>query len=416
VQFLSGAHEGDYVALRPFVPTAGNERLVQGFVREFACDEPFQAEGVLVVLTDDTIGYVASVLDSSWSRDRAGSSSGGGAAAAGSSNAGGGSKAAAHPSGSSSSRAPHTAALPMPPATTRSPVAAGAAVGSAAARTPPSPAAAAANASLDPLRQWMAHAGAAVALPDVIGSPEPLQLHRRNARDAERDLQLWREFESLQKQHGEALCSTILESCNQNFAEAIELIKGQAGGLQQAAAAAAACGGDCAMAAAAAAAAGSPTRSPVSHLAGGRAAGAGTGSLGGVVPADAAAAADTAAAEVDEDFVRQLALSVGLLPNDALQLARLVPHLPADAVVRELQQHKGDVSLAADALLSGQVSAGVDNSSSRGGSAVGSPTAGAGGNSNNSSSGREGLLRPEEHAMRAFRSGKDPERVLAAHR
>jgi len=64
VQFLSAVQVGDYVAVRPFVPTEGNERLLQGYVREYAADEPFQAEGVLVVLTDNTIGYVTAVIDS----------------------------------------------------------------------------------------------------------------------------------------------------------------------------------------------------------------------------------------------------------------------------------------------------------------------------------------------------------------
>jgi hypothetical protein len=74
VQFRSAVQVGDYVALRPFVPTESGEALLQGYVREFACEEAFQGNGVMVVLSDNTIGFVAAVLDPAGS-----SSSGAGA-------------------------------------------------------------------------------------------------------------------------------------------------------------------------------------------------------------------------------------------------------------------------------------------------------------------------------------------------
>jgi hypothetical protein len=178
-------------------------------------------------------------------------------------------------------------------------------------------------------------------------------------------MQLWREFEALQQQHGEALCSTILLSCNHDFAEAIELIKGQANHLRADAPGAAS--------------------SPTQRLA--------------AVSAPAAGA--TAA---DEGLVRQLALSLGLLPNDALQLARIVPDLPADEVVAQLQQHNGDVGAAADALLSSQVaSQDVPSPPASSSSGSSSPTAGCGI--------AAGL---ERHVAQAFIAGKDPARVAAA--
>jgi hypothetical protein len=342
VQFLSAVHEGDYVAVRPFVPTDDNERLVQGYVREFGCDEPFQAEGVLVVLSDHTIGYVVFVLDSQRS-SRGGSSS---------SITAGATKHSKKQASSKSKKAQVDAHYGVSSGLTP---AAAAGIG-------------AGGSSLSgPLQQWLADAGP--ELHPVMVSAEP---RRRTARDADRDLQLWHEFEALQQQYGEDLCNTILESCNQDFAEAIELIKGQAGGLQAAA-------GSSSSSSAAA----SPTRLPGSAS----------------QPAGAAAGAS-------DDFVCQLALSLGLLPENALQLARLVPHLSADAVVRELQKHKGDVSMAADALLSNQAS--------------GAAVDGDGSNTSSGASGRtggnRGVISPEERAMKAFRAGKDPELVVAAHR
>lgn len=350
VQFLSAVHEGDYVAVRPFVPTEDNERLVQGYVREFACDEPFQAEGVLVVLSDHTIGYVAIVLDSKHGSQGGSSSS---ATAKHSS-----SKKQTTSKSSSKLKKAHFDAhsgfsSDLTEAATAGVVAGGSGLSG-------------------PLQQWLADAGA--ELHPVMASAEP---RCRTARDADRDLQLWHEFEALQQQYGEDLCNTILESCNQDFAEAIELIKGQAGGLQAAA------GSNSSSAAAA-----SPTRTP-----------------GSAARPAAAAGAAASPAGASDDFVCQLALSLGLLPEDALQLARLVPHLSADAVVRELQKHSGDVGMAADALLSNQASGAAADGSSNSSSGASSPAAGSRGDSS-----------PEERAMRAFRAGKDPELIVAAQR
>jgi hypothetical protein len=332
VQFLSAVLIGDYVAVRPFVPTEGNERLLQGYVREYAADEPFQAEGVLVVLTDNTIGYVTTVIDSQ---------------------ARGSSPAA--PSAQKSSKARKASKSPSRDSISTAIVEGPARMSSTN------------SSSLNPLQQWMQDAEAAAA--PVVLQPE---LRRRNKVTAQRDMQLWREFEALQQQHGEALCSTILLSCNHDFAEAIELIKAQASSMPANAAAAADSSSP-----------GSPTLGAVGRL---------------------AAAPATVATAADEGLVRQLALSLGLLPNDALQLARIVPDLPADEVVAQLQQHNGDVGAAADALLSSQVaSQDVPSPPASSSSGSSSPTAGCGI--------AAGL---ERHVAQAFIAGKDPARVAAA--
>lgn len=61
VQFKSAVHIGDYVIVQPFVPGMVHASLVYGYVTEFASDEAFQGDGVLVVLSDNTIGYVIAV-------------------------------------------------------------------------------------------------------------------------------------------------------------------------------------------------------------------------------------------------------------------------------------------------------------------------------------------------------------------
>jgi len=373
VQFLSAVHEGDYVAVRPFVPTEGQERLLQGYVREFACYEPFQAEGVLAVLTDNTIGYVAMVLDSA----------GGGQGGCRSSTSPTAAPApAAHNSKkrSSSSSKAHTAALVAYPVDPNS------APGSSSAQAAAEAARACSSSDIDgPLKQWMLEAGALDPV-TVAPTPEP---KRRSVRDVERDLQLWHEFESLQQQHGESLCNSILETCNQDFAEAIELIKGQRSSINEAIAAAAAAGGAAASAPTSPAAA-SPQR-PVSAV-------------------GAASRAGAAATAGDEGLVQQLALSLGLQPADAVQLARLVPHLSAEAVVQELQKQQGDVGQAADVLLSTQQPAGSNTPGSAASSGPSSPTRappGAGGGAFSSL---------EERAAQAFMSGKDPERIVLAQR
>lgn len=367
VQFLSAVHEGDYVAVRPFVPTEGCERLLQGYVREFACYEPFQAEGVLAVLTDNTIGYVAMVLDSAGGK----SSTSPAAAPA----------PAAHNSKkrSSSSSKANTAALVAYPVDPNS------APGSSNAQAAAEAARACSSSDIDgPLKQWMLEAGALDPV-TVAPTPEP---KRRSVRDVERDLQLWHEFESLQQQHGESLCNSILETCNQDFAEAIELIKGQRSSIKEAIAAAA---GGVAASAPTSPAAASPQRA--------------TSAVG---PASRAGAA--AATAGDEGLVQQLALSLGLQPADAVQLARLVPHLSAEAVVQELQKQQGDVGQAADVLLSTQQPAGSNTPGSAASSGRSSPSpapAGAGGGAFSSL---------EERAAQAFMSGKDPERIVLAQR
>jgi hypothetical protein len=344
VQFLSAVHEGDYVAVRPFVPTEDNQRLVQGYVREFACNEPFQAEGVLVVLSDDTIGYVACVLDSQRSSQ-------------------GGSSTTAPATKHSSSKKPTNSKSSSKKAQVDAHSGFSSRLTAAAAGS-----GAGVSSLSGPLQQWLADAGP--ELHPVMASAEPRHC---TARDADRDLQLWHEFEALQQQYGENLCNIILQSCNQDFAEAIELIKGQAGGLQAVA------GSNSSSAAA----------SPIT------------------LPGAASQPAAGAAAGASDDFVCQLALSLGLLPEDALQLARLVPDLSADAVVRALQKYKGDVLMAADALLSDQATgAAADGGGSQHRSRASSPTGG-----------NRGVISPEERAMKAFSAaGKDPELVVAAQK
>jgi hypothetical protein len=343
VQFFSAVHVGDYVAVRPFVPTEGNERLLQGYVREFACDEPFQAEGVLVVLTDNTIGYVAVVLESTAARGGSGSSAAAAASAAGLS--------IKQASPASCSSTPFNG-LSLDPTF---------ALGSSTATAAAAGGAGSSGAAQDTLEEiFMLEAGCAdtpVVLDTHGGQPR-----RRNARDAERDLQLWREFEALQQQHGEVLCSTILESCNQDFAEAIELIKGQAGGMQGFPAATAA---------------------------------ADSGSAAAASPQSAAARVSAG----DDGLVSQLALALGLVPEHALQLARLVPDTPAEAVVQALQQHSGDVGLAADALLSTQATAADADSSAS------SPT--------RSSTGPRHVSGSEQHSAMSFMAGRDGSHVAA---
>lgn len=385
VQFLSAVHVGDYVAVRPFVmPTecGGGEEgdgghqggLLQGYVCEFACDEPFQADGVLAVLTDNTIGYVAMVLDSVH-----GASGAAAAAAATMAAAAAGAAAVGGTSGGNSggdAAASRGGGAGSPPTQSWAQLQAGVGASSSSG-----------SLSASPTNTKVVSPGSSTTA--AAGAGE----QRRD------DLQLWREFEALQQQHGESLCASILESCSQDLSEAIQLIKGQAGSFQ---------------AATALAAAGSP---PKQQSAGG-------GSAGGSSSPAAAGSTTSAAAGCDEGLVRQLALSVGLMPSDALQLARLVPHLPAETVVQQLQAHKGDVGLAADALLTAAATtttAQQQQQQNTSGSAANSPAAAAtGGAFNNShcSSPVEVRAGPGNSggSKAAFLAGKDPVRVLAAQR
>lgn len=359
VQFLSAVHVGDYVALRPFAPTDDGGRLLQGYVQEFACTEPFQADGVLAVLGDNTIGYVAMVLDSAQGSSSETCSSAAAAATA----------AAAAPSskkrgGKSNTSRVLSVAFPVDP-------------NSAPGSSRPEAALGITDGSAQ-IDEWM------MDLPALMGAAESATLQRRSAAEAERDLQLWHDFEALQKQHGEALCNSILESCNYDFAEAMELIKSQGSSLSQAGTSAAS-----PRASSAAAGAGSPSAHRQQSPTAAAAAGA------------SAAAAPTATA-ADEGLVQQLALSLGLLPDDALQLARLVPHLPAEVVVQELLKHNSDVGLAADALLSGSATQEQQEHEAAAVAAAGASTPTA------------GSISTEVRAAQSFMSTKDPASVLAA--
>jgi hypothetical protein len=139
----------------------------------------------------------------------------------------------------------------------------------------------------------------------------------RNAADAARDMQLWAEFEALQRQHGEALCGAILRSCDHDFVEAVATIKAQAAGF-----------------------------------------GSSSSSAAGIsAAAPAAGQQPAAAAGPDDDLVVQLALSLDLPAESALALCRLVPHVAPEAAVEALQQHSGDANKAADALLAADADA-----------------------------------------------------------
>jgi hypothetical protein len=343
VQFRSAVQVGDYVALRPFVPTESGEGLLQGYVREFACEEAFQGNGVMVVLSDNTIGFVAAVLDP------AGSSSSG--AGAGSSKR----AAAQQPKASKPNKRKQKA--------TRKKAAAQG--GNLAALD------AAASDAAEVLSEWAmsqhdaAQGGVAAAAAAGLGV--------RNAADAARDMQLWAEFEALQRQHGEALCGAILRSCDHDFVEAVATIKAQAAGF----------GSSSAVGTSAAA------------------------------PAAGQQPAAVAAAGPDDDLVVQLALSLGLPAESALALCRLVPHVAPEAAVEALQQHSGDANKAADALLAAEAdaasaaaAAAIAAADERAAASVEAAREPAGYGS--------GGLSPAERVAASFARSRDPDLVVSA--
>jgi hypothetical protein len=342
VQFRSAVQVGDYVALRPFVPTDSGEVLLQGYVREFACEEAFQGNGVMVVLTDNTIGFVVAVLDS------AGSSSSVGSGGAGSSSS---KRAAAQPKAGKPNKRKQKAARKKPAAQG----------GNLAALD------AAASDAADVLSEWaMSQHDAAQG-----GVAAAAGLGVRNAADAARDMQLWAEFDVLQQQHGEELCSAILRSCDHDFVEAVATIKAQAAGF----------GGSSGSAAAATNAA---------------------------AAAPAAVQQPAAAAGPDDELVVQLALSLGLPVASALALCRLVPHVAPEAAVQALQQHGGDADKAANALLAAEAEAESAAAAAAIAAADHSEPAGYG-------SGSSSGLSPAEHVAASFARARDPDLVVSAH-
>ncbi|KAF6256253.1 hypothetical protein COO60DRAFT_130697 [Scenedesmus sp. NREL 46B-D3] len=229
VQFRSAVHVGDYVALRPFVPTGSGEVLLQGYVREFACEEAFQGNGVMVVLTDNTIGFVVAVLDPA-----GGSSSN--VVGAGGSSSSSNKRAAMQPKASTPNKRKQKAARKK----------AAAQGGKLAALD------AAASETADVLSEWaMSQHDAAQG--GVAATPAA-GLGVRNAADAAHDMHLWDEFVGLQRQHGEGLCGAILRSCDHDFVEAIATIKAQAAGFSSSTSSEAADGAAAAVPAAGAAA------------------------------------------------------------------------------------------------------------------------------------------------------------------
>ncbi|WIA09664.1 hypothetical protein OEZ85_009050 [Tetradesmus obliquus] len=331
----------------------GGEVLLQGYVREFACEEAFQGNGVMVVLTDNTIGFVVAVLDPA-------SSGCGGAGSSGSSK-----RAAAQAKASKPNKRKQKAARKKP-----------AVQGGQLAALD-----AAASDAADVLSEWAmsqhdaAQGGVAATAAGGLGA--------RNAADAARDMQLWAEFDALQRQHGEELCSAILRSCNHDFVEAVATIKAQAAGFGSGAAAAAP------------AAAAVPTA--------------------GATAAVQQPAAAAAAAGPDDELVVQLALSLGLPAESALALCRLVPHVAPEAAVEALQQHSGDANKAANALLAAEaevesaaaaaaIAAADDSISSTAASAEAAVCGG-------SSSSRRS---PAERVAASFVRGRDADLVVAA--
>lgn len=270
VQFKSAVHVGDYVALRPFVPATDDEQLLQGYVREYACDDAFQGNGVLVVLTDNTIGFVTTVLDAA----TAGTNSRLVSRRACSTSTPGGkrdnSKHSKHPD-AAAAKSGSTSDLVSSPCD---------------------------GANTDIVGGW------ALAAPVVVAA-STAGLDVRSAADAQHDLQLWAEFEALQQQHGESLCNAILADCNQDFQDAISMIKAQA------------------------------TTSGTSTT----------------LAASSTSSQQASQQGLDEDLAQQLALSLGMSAGSALQLCKLAPQTSAERVVEVLMQHSGDVSKAADALL-----------------------------------------------------------------
>jgi hypothetical protein len=346
VQFRSAVQVGDYVVLRPFVPKGSGDVLQQGYVREFACEEAFQGNGVMVVLTDNTIGFVVAVLDP------AGSSSSGEA-------------------GSSSKRAaaqqPKTSKLNKRNKQKAGRKKAASAGGNLAALD------AAALDSADVLSEWALSQHDAA--PGDVAATAAAGLGVRNAADAAADMQLWAEFDALQRQHGEELCGAILRSCDHDFVEAIALIKAQAAGFGSSSTGAAV------------------TATPAAAA----------------VPAAAAQQPAAAAAGPDEDLVVQLALSLGLPAESALALCRLVPHVAPEAAVEALQQHSGDANKAADALLAAEAEA--ESAAAAAAIAAGEPAA-----YGITSSSRGSQLSPADRVAAAFARARDPDLVVAARR
>ncbi|KIZ02716.1 hypothetical protein MNEG_5240 [Monoraphidium neglectum] len=146
------------------------------------------------------------------------------------------------------------------------------------------------------------------------------------------NLELWLEFERLKRQFGEALCTAIMEDCDNDFAVAIRTIKEK---------------GDAAAAAGAAAAA---AAAPPTPEAWGSPRRDGWGEPGSASPGAAA----TAAARVNE--VVMLAAAQGVPAAAALELCATLKAVAPTAAVAALARRGGDVNAAAEDLLSGATS------------------------------------------------------------
>lgn len=191
IQFKSALDIGDYVAVRPFVPIVDGGQVQQGYVKEFANDESFQASGVLVVLTDNTIGFVTALLDHAavvgeQRIHRRGESS----------------------NGSKSRGGLQNLRMDGP----------GSSTGNEYARLVTSEGAL----SSDQLSEWALSTREA---PAIASSVDRLE---RTAASAQRDSQLLKEFAGLEEQYGQGVCNAILHDCNLDLREAIAFIKAQA--------------------------------------------------------------------------------------------------------------------------------------------------------------------------------------------
>ncbi|GBF89088.1 hypothetical protein Rsub_01805 [Raphidocelis subcapitata] len=313
VLYAGAVRVGDWALVAPFIEEealddAGRRALVmrEGWVKELLLDDPYQPDGVLVLLSDGTIGNVQSVSD------------------------------------------PRVAQLTA--------LVTGCIdddVTAAAAAAPERPAAG--RRVLKTRRARGAGGGAAASPPAAgpgagLGAAGPAASGGAAAAGAGGDdLQLWREFERLQAAHGEALCAAVLEACGGDFAAAIREIRGQA----EAAAAAAAApkppsppssgGWSPRPGAGGAGWGGSPPASPATRGgggAGGRASGAGSPAA-----AEAEAARDREIAALAEAFCVPAAA--------ARRLCATLRDAPPAAAVEALAEARGDVNAAAEALLAG---------------------------------------------------------------
>lgn len=217
VVYASAVHAGDWALVAPLLEEAAVDNsglsavvMREGWVKDVVAHDPYQPKGVLVLLHDNTLGHVQQISDPrvaqldglvAGSDPLVGADADAGAAREGGARppTGGGARVASSSGGGSKvvvKAKKHRAA--------------GGSGGGSAGDLLLMPAATAAAApGCDKQQLLCALSAGAGAAP---------------GRD---DQSLWREFEELQAQHGEALCSAILEGCDNDFEAAIRTIRGQ---------------------------------------------------------------------------------------------------------------------------------------------------------------------------------------------